>query len=61
MKNFEYQTLFFKSGLGKAFQNHDDELNKMGREGWDCVNSSPFVLNGTHMGMSYLFKRELIN
>lgn len=61
MKKFEYQTLFFKTGLLKgSFENKDEELNKLGQEGWECVGVTPFNGAGSTTGMVYLFKRELI-
>lgn len=59
MKKFEYKTLYYKLPLMKGFENKDEELNKLGREGWECVNASPITAAGSTNAMVYVLKREL--
>jgi hypothetical protein len=60
MKKFEYKTVSFaKAGLFKNKTNPDEDLNKLGREGWECVGVYAPVSAGTSTEISYLFKREL--
>ncbi|MFB6465516.1 DUF4177 domain-containing protein [Cytobacillus sp. Hz8] len=61
MKRFEYKTVTFpKAGLFKSKNNPDEELNKLGQEGWECVSVyapvSATTLSSTEI--FYLFKRE---
>jgi hypothetical protein len=60
MKKFEYKTVSItKAGLFKQKVNHDEELNKMGQEGWEIVTVYTPVSAGTSTEISYLFKREI--
>lgn len=60
MKKFEYKTVTSTSTL--SFKRHtmdafDEELNRLGREGWECINAYSPVSKG--MDICFLFKREL--
>jgi hypothetical protein len=61
VKKFEYKTVSFaKAGLLKTKKTNDEELNKLGAEGWECVNAYAPVSAGTSTEISYLFKREIM-
>jgi hypothetical protein len=61
MKKFEYKTVSFsKTGLFKTKSNNDEELNKLGQEGWECVNVYTPLAAGQSTEISYLFKREIL-
>jgi hypothetical protein len=60
MKKFEYKTVSFtKAGLFKTKNNPDEELCRLGQEGWECVSVYAPVSAGTSSEISYLFKREI--
>jgi hypothetical protein len=54
MKKFEYKTIIMKVKKTK-----DEELNKLGQEGWECVNVYTPNLAGSSIDAYYLFKREI--
>ncbi|QOK28081.1 DUF4177 domain-containing protein [Cytobacillus oceanisediminis] len=62
MKKFEYKTVSFgKSGglfKSKEKSSPDEELNKLGQEGWECVSVYSQVIGGSATEINYLFKRE---
>lgn len=60
MMKFEYKTLSVtKAGFLKQKKSPDEELNKLGQEGWECVSVYAPVSAGTSTEISYLFKREI--
>jgi hypothetical protein len=60
VKKFEYKTYsVMKAGLFKTKKSPDEELNKLGQEGWECVSVYTPVSAGTSTEISYLFKREI--
>lgn len=60
MKKFEYKIFSVeKKGLLKQKKSPDEELNKLGQEGWECVSVYAPVSAGTSTEISYLFKREI--
>ncbi|KAB2334252.1 DUF4177 domain-containing protein [Bacillus mesophilum] len=64
MKKFEYKTVTFGNtgGLfkGKNKVDPDEELNKLGQEGWECVSVFSQVIAGSAAEMKYLLKREIV-
>lgn len=66
MKKFEYKTLEF-SPEGKwlkliNIENSEIEpqLNEMGKEGWELINSVDYAVEGITQKVILFFKREII-
>lgn len=60
MKKFEYKTLVIqKAGWLKTKKTFDEDLNQLGKEGWECVNAYTTTLSGSTGEFCYLFKREI--
>lgn len=57
MKKFEYKTVTFSKKFYQKGIEADQELNKLGSEGWECVNVYSPV--GSSLDICYLFKREI--
>lgn len=61
MKKYEYKTLnFAKAGLFKSKINPDEELNKLGQEGWKVVGVYSPVSAGTSTEINFTLMREII-
>ena len=46
MEKFEYKVVVFQTGIirqKKAVDNWEDELNKLGKDGWELVEVIPMV------------------
>lgn len=56
MKKFEYQTLAFGGHREMCL---DDELNKLGREGWEICYMRADQLENDEIRMMVIAKREL--
>lgn len=57
MKKFEYKTYFFSlDGSAKS----DEELTKLGKEGWEAITVFPLQLNRELRVLVYPMKREII-
>ena len=58
MKQFEYQTIIFPTPSG--LMNSADELNKLGKKGWELVSMTPsFIDRGTMIEVIAVLKREI--
>ncbi len=66
MKQFEYKNIEFEPS-GKFIKSIridsselENQLNEIGRNGWELVNSTDYSLNGYTQKIIMFFKREII-
>ncbi|WP_312822591.1 DUF4177 domain-containing protein [Epilithonimonas sp.] len=62
-KRFEYKTIEIKPksiwSVKIEISDLENELNKLGMDGWEVVTMVPFTSTGTTQGFLYTLKREL--
>ncbi|KAA0547584.1 DUF4177 domain-containing protein [Bacillus sp. BGMRC 2118] len=60
MDKFEYKTVNFESkGFLKSKITPEEEMNKLGAEGWELVTSNTTILSGKTTEATYIFKRKI--
>ncbi|MCL2148748.1 MAG: DUF4177 domain-containing protein [Methanomassiliicoccaceae archaeon] len=66
MRQFEYKVVETKAKAWLAFGGKIDaaeaeiELNEMGRQGWELVETMALIGSGSTRRIVYLFKREIV-
>ena len=67
MKKFEYKTLVFEPGgkwvkvIQMETQELENQLNELGSNGWELINSSDYASEGYTQKVILYFKREIAN
>lgn len=57
MKKFEYKTFFYSlNGSSKS----DEELTKLGNEGWEAITAFPMQLNRDLQVLVFPLRREVM-
>ncbi|MFK7774202.1 MAG: DUF4177 domain-containing protein [Saprospiraceae bacterium] len=64
MQKFEYKTIKMKpkrSGFSQKLEDEElvEEMNELGREGWELITSIDNKTGGTSMSIVLIFKRPL--